>query len=65
MKKYKVDVLESVIRKDFTIIEANSREEAEKIVRDMWVRGEFYFEPNQTEIVGEPELLYTDAEEVE
>ena len=65
MKKYKVVVTESVIREDFTIVEAESEEEAEEMVKTMWQQGEVYFEPNQTEIIAEPLLTEVYAEEVE
>jgi hypothetical protein len=65
MKKYKVVVTESVIREDFTVVEAESEEEAEEMVKTMWQQGEVYFDDNQTEIVGDPELLFVDACEVE
>lgn len=65
MKKYKVNVFESVLRTDFTVIEAESEKEAEEIVKNMWERGEFYFDNNQTEIVGDALLTGLYAEEVE
>lgn len=65
MKKYKVHVTESVLRSNFVIINAESREEAEKTVEDMYLHGDFYFEPNQTEIIAEPLLTEVYAEEVE
>lgn len=65
MKKYKVNIFESVLRTDFTVIEAESEKEAEEIVKNMWERGEFYSDNNQTEIVGDALLTGLYAEEVE
>ena len=65
MKRYKVEVTELTYRRDFVIIEAESKEEAEDKATKMWEAGEFYFEDGQTEFVGEPELYFVDAEEIE